>query len=104
MGRIDEIIAQKKLKPSDCLYHTWRNCLNKKGKPTGKIRVLVPKSDKTARVEYTCPECSHQGYAEAAWKKPFFVRCDKCSFKLSVPKMKDQFKREMKAESRNSGA
>lgn len=97
MSKIDDIIKEKSLKPSDCLYHTNRSALNKANKPTGKIRVLATQ-DSVAHVEYKCPECSHEAYTEQPWSRPFYVKCSKCGFRMSVPKMKDQFKKEMKAE------
>ena len=97
MGKIDDIIKEKKLKPHECQYHTNRWAVNRKNQPAGNIRVLAVGD--VAHVEYTCPECSHTAYAEQPWKRPFFVKCAKCGYKISVPKMKDQAKRESKAES-----
>jgi DNA-directed RNA polymerase subunit RPC12/RpoP len=93
MGKIDELVKQKNLSPHDLAYHTSRSI-----KPKGKIRVLVPKEDNIARVEYICPKCMRQDYTEQPWKRPFSLKCTSCSFKISVPKMKEQFKRELKAE------
>jgi DNA-directed RNA polymerase subunit RPC12/RpoP len=93
MGKIDEFVEKKKLLPRDLAYHTNRSI-----KPKGRIRVLVPKEDNLARVEYMCPECSGEGFVEQPWQRPFSVKCAKCGFKISVPKMKQQFKKEMKAE------
>jgi DNA-directed RNA polymerase subunit RPC12/RpoP len=98
LKKIQEFVVEKKIKPSDCLYHTQRDAKNSNKEPTGKIRVLVPKSDGIARVEYICPECGHYGYTEQEWKRPFSIKCDKCGFKLTVPKMKQEFKKEQKAE------
>lgn len=97
MGKIQEFIIANNIKPRDCLYHTNRSALNRAGKATGKIRVLAAK-DGTARVEYTCPECGHCAYAEQEWKRPFYVKCEKCGYKITVPKMRQQFKKEQKAE------
>jgi DNA-directed RNA polymerase subunit RPC12/RpoP len=99
--KINEFIAKTGIKPSECLYHTWRFVKNKKMKDNGVIRVLVPKSDGIARVEYICPECGHYGYLETEWKRPFFVRCEKCKYKINVPKMREEFKREQKAEQKD---
>ncbi|MBI4014581.1 MAG: hypothetical protein HY365_01365 [Candidatus Aenigmarchaeota archaeon] len=90
MGKIDEYVATHSLKPADALYHT-----NRTVDGTGKIRVLATK-DNIARVEYTCPKCSHDDYVEEPWKRPFSVKCSKCSYRIAVPKLKQQFKREMK--------
>lgn len=98
MGKIQDYIVQNKILPKDCVYHTWRDSKNSKGEPTGKIRVLVPPHSNTAMTEYTCPECKHSAYKEQEWKRPFSTKCDKCGFKLSVSKMKDEAKREFKGK------
>src|SRR3989338_3512084 len=95
MGKIQDYITANKLRPSDCAYHTQRSIKNSKGEVTGKIRVLARK-DGIAMTEYTCPDCGHSGYAEQPWKRPYSVKCGKCECKISVPKMKDAAKREMK--------
>lgn len=92
--RIDALVKEKKLSPSDALYHTTRHV------GAGKIRVLALKSDGIARCEYICPSCKKYGYSEEPWKRPFSIKCVNCGFKISVPKMKEQFKREMKAGSK----
>ncbi|MBI5347682.1 MAG: hypothetical protein HZB66_03665 [Candidatus Aenigmarchaeota archaeon] len=94
---IAEFIAKNRVVPSDCLYHTNRSSLNRHGKSSGSIRVLVLKKDNIARSEYVCPECGHKGYEESAWKRPFYAKCEKCGFRISVPKLKEQIKKEMKA-------
>lgn len=98
LKKIQEYIVKHNIKPSDCLYHTQRTVKNSKKEPSGKIRVLVPKSDGKARAEYICPECGFYGYTETEWKRPFFVKCEKCGFKISVPKMRGKAKKEFKAE------
>jgi DNA-directed RNA polymerase subunit RPC12/RpoP len=98
MGKIQDFIIQNKVLPKECVYHTWRDAKNKSGEPTGKIRVLVPPKSSTAMIEYTCPECKNESYKEEAWKRPFSTKCDKCGFKLSVPKMKAEAKREFKGK------
>jgi DNA-directed RNA polymerase subunit RPC12/RpoP len=98
MGKIDDFIKQHSIRPSDCLYHTSRSIRNKKNQMAGKIRVLAAKSDSIARVEYKCPECLYEGYVEQEWKRPFAIKCQKCGAKITVPKMKDQAKKELKAE------
>lgn len=96
MSKIQQYITGNKVKPRDCAYHTNRSIKNSRGEITGSIRVLVPKD--TAMVEYKCPDCSHEAYTEAQWKRPFSVKCGKCGIKISVPKLRDQAKREAKAE------
>jgi len=93
--KIDEFINKNKILPKDCEYHTNRDILGKTGKK-GKIRILAWKKDGVARAEYICPECQKYGYQEAPWKRPFAIRCEHCNAKISVPKMKAQFKKEMK--------
>ena len=95
MSKIDDFVKQHNIIPKECVYHTNRSVT---GKNKGSIRVLVPKSDSIARCEYVCPECLHAAYTEQPWKRPFYVKCEKCSAKISVMKMKQQFKKEMKAE------
>lgn len=96
MSKIDNIISEKKLKPHDCLYHTNRAVKGVTPESSGSIRVLATQ-DKVAHVEYKCPECLHEDFVEQEWKRPFSVKCRKCSFLIRVPKMKQQFKKEMKA-------
>lgn len=90
--KIDALVAQKKVTPHDCLYHTTRHI------GSGKMRILALKADGIARCEYICPHCGKYGYSEAPWTRPFSISCSACGAKISVPKMKQQFKREMKAE------
>jgi DNA-directed RNA polymerase subunit RPC12/RpoP len=95
MKKIDEFIEKHKILPRDCEYHTNRDITGKSGKK-GKLRVLAWKKDNMARVEYVCPECLKYGYQETEWKRPFSIKCEHCGIKIAVPKMKEQFKREMK--------
>ncbi|NOZ81924.1 MAG: hypothetical protein GXO63_02120 [Candidatus Micrarchaeota archaeon] len=83
MNIISEFIEKNGIKPSDCKYHTLRSLEN-----NGKVRVLVLKSDSVARTEYICPGCSHHGYTEKEWRRPFSVKCEKCGFLIRVPKLK----------------
>jgi DNA-directed RNA polymerase subunit RPC12/RpoP len=97
MSKIDDIIRERSLKPHDCLYHTNRSVKGRSG-GDGIIRVLALHEDNIARCEYKCPECFHEGYTEQPWKRPFSVKCEKCGFRISVPKLRDQAKREAKLE------
>ena len=94
MGKIDDYIAKHKLTPKTIAYHTNRSI-----KPKGKIRVLAGK-DQIARVEYECPKCSHKDYTETEWTRPFAVKCSGCGFRITVPKLKQQIKREQKMENK----
>ncbi|MBI5332772.1 MAG: hypothetical protein HZB65_04315 [Candidatus Aenigmarchaeota archaeon] len=94
---LEKFVQENSILPSQCAYHTRRDALNKAGKKAGKMRILVLKADNIARVEYICPECSHHGYHESQWQRPFSFKCNKCNSTIKVPKMKEQFKREMKA-------
>jgi DNA-directed RNA polymerase subunit RPC12/RpoP len=96
LKKIQEFVVQHNLKPRDCFYHTFRDAKNSKAEATGKIRVVVPKFDGKARVEYICPECGHYAYTEQEWKRPFSVKCEKCGFRITVPKMREAFKKEQK--------
>jgi DNA-directed RNA polymerase subunit RPC12/RpoP len=98
MGKIQEYIIKHNIKPSECAYHTWRDVKNSKKQIAGKIRVLVPKGSSVAMVEYTCPECKHSAYREEQWKRPFSVKCEKCGFRISVSKMKQEAKKELKGK------
>lgn len=98
LKKIQEFVVKNNILPKDCLYHTNRTAKNSKKEPTGQIRVLVPKSDGRARCEYICPECGAYGYLETEWKRPFYVKCEKCSFKIGVPKLRAEAKKEFKGK------
>ena len=34
------------------------------------------------------------------WERPFSIKCEKCGVKIGVPKMKEQAKKELKAENK----
>ncbi len=91
--KIQEYVVKNNILPKNCDYHTQRSIRNSKGQ-TGKIRVLAVNG--TAMVEYICPDCSNYGYIEQPWKRPFAAKCEKCGFKMGVPKMKQAFKKEQK--------
>ncbi|HDI02682.1 MAG TPA: hypothetical protein ENF95_00940 [Candidatus Aenigmarchaeota archaeon] len=92
LTRIAEYIREKGIKPSDCVYHTWRDLEDESGEKKGEIRVLVLE-DNVARVEYQCPKCGHVGYEEKPWKRPFSVKCEECGHLIRVPKLRDQIKK-----------
>ena len=96
MSKIAEYIRKHNLKPSDCVYHTNRILRDEKGREKGRIRVLVHTS--IAMVEYKCPACGYEGYQEKQWKRPFSVKCEKCGHLIRVPRMRDEFKRELKQQ------
>lgn len=96
LKKIQEYVQKNNILPKDCDYHTQRSVKNSKGQTTGKIRVLAIHG--RAMVEYVCPGCSHYGYVEQEWKRPFFTKCEKCGFKMSVLKMRQEFKKEQKRE------
>lgn len=81
--KISEFISENKVSAKDCEYHTFRDL-----EDGGKIRVLVLKKDLLARVEYICPKCKHEGYAEAKWARPFSIKCGGCEKTINVPKLK----------------
>ena len=99
---LEKFVQENNILPSQCAYHTWRDALNKAGRKAGKMRILALKADNIARVEYICPECGHHGYQESQWQRPFSFKCEKCVFTIKVSKMKEQFKREMKAANKAS--
>ncbi|MEM5804457.1 MAG: hypothetical protein QXU82_01220 [Candidatus Aenigmatarchaeota archaeon] len=97
MEKISSIIKEKGLRPSDCAYHTLRALEN-----GGKIRILVVKGDKTAHVEYVCPQCRHYAYATQEWKEVSkaakiraSVKCARCGYVIKVEKMKGGKKPKM---------
>lgn len=94
LKKIQEYVVKNNILPKNCNYHTQRSTKNSKGQITGKIRVLAFQGK--AMVEYVCPECASYGYLEQEWKRPFYAKCEKCGFKMSVPKMKQEFKKEQK--------
>lgn len=98
MGKIQDFIVENNVSPKECVYHTWRDVKNSKKEIAGKIRVLVPPKSSTAMVEYTCPECKHSAYVEQEWKRPFYFKCEKCGFRLSVQKLKKEALKEAKGK------
>ena len=99
-NKITKIITDKKLKISDCAYHTLR--VPEDG---GKVRALLVKGEKMMHVEYVCPSCKHEGYKQQEWKAVtkaamyrFETKCDKCGFLIQVPKLKGGKKKKKKAE------
>lgn len=91
-----KVITERKLKPSDCSYHTWRDLSNKDGKYTGKVRILVIKGETKARVEYICPHCLNSSYMETEWFKPFTFDCQKCGKTVKILKLREEFKKDQK--------
>lgn len=90
MGKIDDIIRDKKVTPADCDYHTRRSLEN-----GGSVRVLRIKGDNINHIEYKCPKCGHAEYTtmehtqvSKAAKIRFVVPCSKCGEKIKVDKLK----------------
>jgi hypothetical protein len=81
LTKIQQLIQEQGIKPSECVYHTWRDIEN------GEIRVLVL-HDRVARSEFICPGCRKYGYVEKPWSRPFSVKCPHCEKRIPVPKMK----------------
>ena len=77
-------------------YITNRTVVNKEGKETGRIRVLVKIDSSIAEVNYKCPECGHEEHVEKPWKRPFSVKCSKCGFLIRLPRLKNEIKRSKK--------
>ena len=94
LKKIQEYVQKNSILPKDCNYHTQRSTRNSKGRISGKMRVLAIHGK--AMVEYVCPECGHYGYTEQEWKRPFYTKCEKCGFKMGVPKLRKEFKNEQK--------
>jgi len=88
--KIDKIIAEKKLTPATCEYHTLRVLEN-----NGKIRALVAKGENIVYIELLCPKCGTYDYQTQEWKKVskgakirFIVKCPKCGNIVKVEKLK----------------
>jgi rRNA maturation protein Nop10 len=88
--KIQKIISEKKLTPSDCVYHTLRALEN-----NGKIRALVIKGENTIHIELICPNCGAYSYVTQEWKKVskgakyrFEAKCPKCGNNIKVEKLK----------------
>ena len=92
LHKIREFIEKNKIRPSDCIYHTYRPVANRNKELKGEIRILVM-NDNIARCEYICPECGKYDYLEKKWKRPFSVKCKNCGYLIRVPRMKDEIKR-----------
>lgn len=75
-------------------YITNRTLLNKEGKETGNIAVMVRNDSDTAQFKYRCPECGNSEQGEKEWKKPFSIKCSKCGFLMRLSKLKDEIKKE----------
>jgi len=88
--KIDKIIAEKKLTPTTCDYHTLRVLEN-----NGKIRALVIKGEAIIHIELICPKCGTYDYQTQEWKKVskgakirFSTKCPKCGNAIKVEKLK----------------
>ncbi|MBI4020583.1 MAG: hypothetical protein HY367_04580 [Candidatus Aenigmarchaeota archaeon] len=81
-------------------YITNRQLQNGAGKVTGSIAVAVRNDSATADVRYTCPECSNKQQAAQEWKRPFSMKCSKCGLLMRLPRLKDQAKKQTKADRR----
>lgn len=73
---------------------------NKAGEEKGRLRIRVPNDSDTAEGDYLCPECGNQGQVNQEWKRPFNIKCGKCSFPMRMAKLKDEIKRDKKKASR----
>jgi len=88
--KIDKLITDKKLTPSNCEYHTLRILEN-----NGKIRALVIKGENILHVELICPKCGAYDYHTQEWKHVsktakyrFETKCPKCGFVIKIEKLK----------------
>lgn len=82
-GKIQKIIDEKKIGPSDSDYHTQRSLEN-----GGKIRVLLIKGEKDANIEYICPYCGSYEYTIRPFKRPFSIKCSACDRLIRVQRLK----------------
>jgi len=81
-----------------------RSVKNKKGEEAGKMKVLVRTDSNTAETDYKCPECLHEEHVNVEFLRPFSVTCSKCGFKINVPKLKDEMKKEKNLEKKRKEA
>jgi ssDNA-binding Zn-finger/Zn-ribbon topoisomerase 1 len=79
-------------------YVTNRTLLDRAGNEKGRIAVLVRNDSSEAEVRYTCPECRFSEQTRKPWKRPFSLKCGKCGFLIRISKLRDEIKREKKAE------
>ena len=93
--KIEKIIAERKLTPKECEYHTLRILEN-----NGKVRVLVIKGEGKAYVELVCPHCGKYTYEEQDYKKVskaskirLRIECSGCGKKTKVDKLKAKKKK-----------
>ena len=68
-----------------------RSVKNEKGEETGKIKIFVKSDSNTAEGDYKCPECLNEGKINQEFSRPFFVICQKCNFKINLPKLKERY-------------
>jgi DNA-directed RNA polymerase subunit RPC12/RpoP len=77
-----------------------RTLKNSKEEEKGRMRVLVRIDSDTAETDYECPECGFKERVGVEWKRPFSVKCSRCSFLMRLPKLKDEMKKEKKRRKR----
>lgn len=104
-GKIQKLIVEKNIGPSESDYHTQRTLEN-----GGKIRVLLIKGEDEAHVEYICPYCGHYEYLKVNFSVPkkslknlFSVRCKACDRLIKLQRLKHQVAKERKAEEKARG-
>ncbi|MBL7160836.1 MAG: hypothetical protein ISS93_03235 [Candidatus Aenigmarchaeota archaeon] len=71
-------------------YVTNRTLVNKAGKESGRMRVMVKVGSTQAEGDYHCPECGHDGKVSQAFKRPFTIRCGKCNVLIRMPRLKNK--------------
>ncbi|MFH1978054.1 MAG: hypothetical protein ABIJ92_01900 [Candidatus Aenigmatarchaeota archaeon] len=81
-------------------YITKRVLKDKDGLDKGRIVVIVRTGSDMAEVDYTCPECEKAEHIEVPWVRPFKTRCTGCNCLMKITKLKDDIKREKKAEAK----
>jgi len=69
-------------------YITKRVLQSRAGEDRGSIMVAVKADSDAADVKYVCPECQDARQISETWKRPFSVKCVKCGFRMSLPKLK----------------
>ncbi|NIO44388.1 MAG: hypothetical protein GTN36_02430 [Candidatus Aenigmarchaeota archaeon] len=88
--KIQSLIKEKKLTPTDCAYHTLRTLEN-----NGKVRALAIKGEDKLHIELICPFCGAYSYVTQEWIKVskgskfrFRVKCPKCEKLVKITKLK----------------
>ncbi len=96
--------SQQEYTMSQFKFVSNRSVKNEKGEETGKIKIFVKADSNKAEGDYKCPECLNEGKINQEFSRPFSVICQKCNFKINLPKLKEEMKKEKNAEKKKRQA